>query len=131
MKSRIAAAGIVFILFGLSCPAFADSDAYQVTFETLDCNGDSGFATVGVDQIYKILIYEAQDFEITVHEMTVEWIMILYSISGFRAIIRPSFVVYYMVFQILIYHFNWQVDNGTKCMMDAVISSWFGSRFVK
>lgn len=54
MKSRVAAVGIIFILFGLSWSAVADSDAYQVTFETLDCNGDIGFATVGVDQIYKI-----------------------------------------------------------------------------
>ena len=39
------------LVVGLST-AFADS--YQVTFATQDCNGDSGFATVGVDQIYKV-----------------------------------------------------------------------------
>jgi hypothetical protein len=54
MKSQVTAICIVFVLLVLSGPVFGDSAAYQVTFETLNCNGDSGFATVGVDQIYRI-----------------------------------------------------------------------------
>lgn len=33
--------------------AFAETP-YQVTFETQECNGDTGFATVGIDLIYKV-----------------------------------------------------------------------------
>ncbi len=54
MRSQVTALCIVFVLLALSGPVYADSAVYQVIFETLDCNGDSGFATVGVDQIYKI-----------------------------------------------------------------------------
>jgi hypothetical protein len=32
----------------------ATASTYQVTFETTDCNGDTGFSTVGVDEVYKI-----------------------------------------------------------------------------
>ena len=32
----------------------AQASPYQVTFETTECNGDTGFTTVGVDQIFKI-----------------------------------------------------------------------------
>ncbi len=38
-------------LAGVGC---ANASSYQVTFETMDCNGDIGFATIGVDQIFKI-----------------------------------------------------------------------------
>ncbi|MCK5071556.1 MAG: hypothetical protein KAR01_13465 [Desulfocapsa sp.] len=30
------------------------ADAYKVVFETMDCSGNSGFATVGPDEIYKM-----------------------------------------------------------------------------
>ena len=30
------------------------SDAYKVVFETMDCSGNTGFATVGPDEIYKV-----------------------------------------------------------------------------
>jgi len=32
----------------------ANASPYQVTFETTDCNGDTGFTTVGVDEVFKI-----------------------------------------------------------------------------
>lgn len=54
MKNLLTVLFIILALFCFSGNATAESSAYQVTFETLDCNGDSGFATVGVDQIYKI-----------------------------------------------------------------------------
>ena len=54
MKSQATIACSILILFCLPYLAMADSSAYQVTFATAECNGDSGFATVGVDQIYKI-----------------------------------------------------------------------------
>jgi len=34
-------------------PGLAD-DSYKVVFETMDCSGNMGFATVGPDEIYKI-----------------------------------------------------------------------------
>ena len=30
------------------------ANEYKVIFETMDCNGDTGFATVGADEIYKM-----------------------------------------------------------------------------
>ncbi|MGW8161937.1 MAG: hypothetical protein ACWGN1_06780 [Desulfobulbales bacterium] len=54
MKKIAAWLSMVLYFSLISLYAYAESDAYQVTFETLDCNGDSGFATVGIDQIYKI-----------------------------------------------------------------------------
>ena len=30
------------------------NDSYKVVFETMDCSGNTGFATVGPDEIYKI-----------------------------------------------------------------------------
>ncbi len=30
------------------------ADGYQVVFETMDCSGNTGFATVGAHEIYKI-----------------------------------------------------------------------------
>lgn len=41
-------------LFCVPYLALADSAAYQVTFATMGCNGDTGFATVGVDEIFKM-----------------------------------------------------------------------------
>jgi len=54
MKNLLTVLFIVLTFICFAGYAAAESSAYQVTFETLDCNGDSGFATVGVDQIYKI-----------------------------------------------------------------------------
>ena len=41
------------LIFTLTVPAAWSSD-YQVIFETTGCNGESGFATVKVEDIYKI-----------------------------------------------------------------------------
>ena len=43
----------VLILFFLAAPVHASGD-YKVIFETTDCNGNTGFATVGADEIYKM-----------------------------------------------------------------------------
>ncbi len=44
---------LLLILFFLAAPGFAD-DSYKVVFETMDCSGNTGFATVGPDEIYKV-----------------------------------------------------------------------------
>lgn len=47
----------VFAIMCFCCLAVvgvAGGSPYQVTFETTDCNGDTGFTTVGVDEIFKI-----------------------------------------------------------------------------
>jgi hypothetical protein len=41
------------VLFFLSFAAHAGDD-YKVIFETMDCSGNTGFATVGADEIYKM-----------------------------------------------------------------------------
>ena len=42
----------------LMCAMFsikgATADSYKVVFETMDCSGNTGFATVGPDEIYKV-----------------------------------------------------------------------------
>ena len=43
---------LLFFMFSLS-PAFG-ADAYKVVFETIDCNGDTGFTTLSPDEIYKV-----------------------------------------------------------------------------
>ncbi len=43
----------LFLAVLLFCPAHA-ADSYKVVFETMDCSGNTGFATVGPDEIYKI-----------------------------------------------------------------------------
>lgn len=43
-----------FLILLLSPLALLAADPYQVVFETLDCQGGVGFATVRADQIYKI-----------------------------------------------------------------------------
>ncbi len=43
----------LLMLFFLSSPAHA-GDEYKVIFETMDCSGNTGFATVGADEIYKM-----------------------------------------------------------------------------
>ena len=44
----------ISFLICLAAVGVASASPYQVTFETTDCNGDTGFATVGVDEIFKI-----------------------------------------------------------------------------
>lgn len=43
-------------LFLLLCIASVSnaSDGYKVIFETMDCNGNTGFATVGANEIFKM-----------------------------------------------------------------------------
>jgi hypothetical protein len=43
----------LLMLFFLSSSAYASGD-YKVIFETMDCSGNTGFATVGADEIYKV-----------------------------------------------------------------------------
>ena len=42
----------------LMCTMFSTQgvadDSYKVVFETMDCSGNTGFATVGPDEIYKV-----------------------------------------------------------------------------
>lgn len=35
-------------------PHASAADSYKVVFETMDCSGNTGFATVGPDEIYKV-----------------------------------------------------------------------------
>ena len=51
--NRIAIIVSVFLFIFVSV-GIAQASPYQVTFETTECNGDTGFTTVGVDQIFKI-----------------------------------------------------------------------------
>ncbi|RLB68835.1 MAG: hypothetical protein DRH04_06265 [Deltaproteobacteria bacterium] len=51
MKKTILA--VFFLLFFIAAAAAAES-AYMITFQTTDCNGDTGIATVEIDRIYKI-----------------------------------------------------------------------------
>ena len=44
----------VAIIFCITIYSAAYASSYQVTFETTDCNGDTGFSTVGVEEIFKI-----------------------------------------------------------------------------
>ncbi len=44
----------VLFFFCLAMVGVASASPYQVTFETTDCNGDTGFTTVGVDEVFKI-----------------------------------------------------------------------------
>ena len=41
---------VLSLLFSQS----AGAEPYKVVFETMDCNGNTGFATLGPDEIYKI-----------------------------------------------------------------------------
>lgn len=43
----------LFMLVLFSSQSRAD-DSYKVVFETMDCSGNTGFATVGPDEIYKV-----------------------------------------------------------------------------
>ena len=51
MKPLLVLSTLLFCL--LPTQGKAD-DTYKVIFETMDCNGNGGFATVGADEIYKI-----------------------------------------------------------------------------
>lgn len=53
MKS-IAGKIVVFVIVVFGIFGIASASSYQVTFETTDCNGDTGFSTVGVEEIFKI-----------------------------------------------------------------------------
>ncbi|HIP39666.1 MAG TPA: hypothetical protein EYG88_09855 [Desulfocapsa sulfexigens] len=52
MKMTILFAALL-ILSVLSFQASADN-SYKIVFETMDCSGNTGFATVGPDEIYKL-----------------------------------------------------------------------------
>lgn len=52
MKIALACSALLLLSL-LTSPGFAD-DSYKVVFETTDCTGNTGFATVGPDQIYKV-----------------------------------------------------------------------------
>lgn len=45
-----------------------------------------------------------------------------------RAAIRPSFVLISLVIRGLGFVYGWQIDESYCVLMDACISSWFGSR---
>jgi hypothetical protein len=45
---------ILFFYFCLVMVGAGNASSYQVTFETTDCSGDTGFATVMVEEIYKV-----------------------------------------------------------------------------
>ncbi len=44
---------ILTVLF-LYCSPAAGAEPYKVVFETMDCNGSTGFATLSPDEIYKV-----------------------------------------------------------------------------
>ena len=44
---------IMAVLLFLSAQAWG-AEPYKVVFETIDCNGNTGFATLSPDEIYKI-----------------------------------------------------------------------------
>jgi len=52
MKFSILIPTLLILLF-LSSTAYAGGE-YKVIFETTDCSGNTGFATVGADEIYKM-----------------------------------------------------------------------------
>jgi len=52
MKKRLFFSTLfICILFASKSMAY---DSYKVVFETMDCSGNTGFATVGPDEIYKV-----------------------------------------------------------------------------
>ena len=52
MKIRILLPTLLMLFF-LSTTAHAGNE-YKVIFETMDCSGNTGFATVGAEEIYKM-----------------------------------------------------------------------------
>ena len=51
MKSTLLLSTLL-MLFLISSHGYAED--YKVVFETMDCSGNSGFATVGPDEIFKV-----------------------------------------------------------------------------
>ncbi len=45
---------IPLLLLLAIAPATGWAEAYQVVFETINCDGSTGFATIGIETIYKI-----------------------------------------------------------------------------
>ena len=45
---------IISLYVSLIVAGSVHASSYQVTFSTTECNGDTGFSTVGVDEIFKI-----------------------------------------------------------------------------
>jgi len=52
MKITLLFPALLMLTFFSSHTSAADS--YKVVFETMDCSGNTGFATVGPDEIYKV-----------------------------------------------------------------------------
>lgn len=50
-KTLLLAALLPLLLFPLHGQA---GDPYKIVFETMDCNGNTGFASVGPDEIFKV-----------------------------------------------------------------------------
>ncbi len=44
---------VLFLMLSVAVAAAAES-SYMITFQTTDCNGDTGLASVEIDRIYKI-----------------------------------------------------------------------------
>ena len=44
----------VLLLVLFSAGSALTNDSYKIIFETMDCSGNTGFATVGLDEIYKL-----------------------------------------------------------------------------
>jgi len=51
-KLRVTVSGVLLLAMFVFHAA-AQAEPYQVTFATMECSGATGFATVGIDQIYK------------------------------------------------------------------------------
>jgi len=67
MKTLLIATALLLTPF-FSCQGRAD-DSYKVVFETMDCSGNMGFATVGPDEIYKIGNGDCADPENPEHDL--------------------------------------------------------------
>ena len=50
-KTLLFATLLMFVVFPVQGNA---DDSYKVVFETMDCSSNTGFATVGPDEIYKV-----------------------------------------------------------------------------
>ncbi len=42
------------LMLSLLSSQVSTADSYKIVFETMDCSGNTGFATVGPDEIYKM-----------------------------------------------------------------------------
>ena len=52
MKTFLICSALLLLLCSTGA-GFAD-DSYKIIFETMDCSGNTGFASVGLDEIYKM-----------------------------------------------------------------------------